>query len=71
METLILIAIAVLLYLDLQEQRMVRTNTDLTLHEVRLAEQRIKRMTDRSVLEMLDEARREQMLADWGDGSMG
>jgi hypothetical protein len=71
METLILIAIAVLLYLDLQEQRVARTHTDLTLQQIRLAEQRIRRMTDQSVLDMLEEVRRERMLTDWGEGSLG
>lgn len=67
MQTLLLLAIAALLYLNLQELRAMRDDaeagrymqerTQAALGRVRLAERRINRLTDEAVLSMLDEVR--------------
>ena len=72
METFLLTGIAVLLYLILQELRVARDHAAIALlRQTRLAEQRIKKLTDDSLLKMVDEVRQAQILADWGKGPLG
>jgi hypothetical protein len=65
MQTILLLAIAASLYLNLQElramrddaeaERCVRESAQAALERLRLAERRITRLTDEAVLSMLDE----------------
>lgn len=55
METLVLLAIAVLLYLDLQEHRAIRERAEAALMAVRQAERRINKLTDEAIFKMIDE----------------
>lgn len=71
MESILLLVIAVLLYLDIQGQRETRDETALLLQRVKQAERRIKRITDRTVVRMLDEARQDAFTRDWGESGLG
>lgn len=59
-DTLLLFFIAVLLYLDLRQQRATRARVDAALSRTSRAERRIRRLTDNAVLDMMDEIRRHQ-----------
>lgn len=56
-DTFLLTAIVVLLIWDLYQNRRVRHDAESVLCHVRFAEQRMRRTTNQTVLQMLDELR--------------